>query len=57
MSRYIKKGVDKLPTVLGAGILGVAFVGLIAASAGIALPIAGEVASAFVAMAAATRYA
>ena len=53
----IRKGVDKMPTVLGAGILGVAFVGLVAASAGMALTVGGELVSAIVAMAVAGRYA
>lgn len=57
MSRYIKKGMDKLPTVLGAGILGVAVTGLAAATFGVALPLAGEVIAAGVAMAASARYA
>jgi len=57
MSRKIREGMDKMPTVLGAGILGVAVAGLTAASFGIALPIAGEIIAAGVAMAASVRYA
>lgn len=57
MSAYIRRGARKLPTMLGGGILGVAFIGLIAASAGLALPLAGEVISAAVGMAVASRFA
>lgn len=57
MSTYIKRGAKKLPTVLGGGILGVAFVGVAAATAGLALPLLGEVLSAAVGMAVASRFA
>ena len=57
MPNFIRKGVDKAPTVLGAGILGVAIVGIVAATAGVAMPVAAELASAAVAMVAAGKYA
>ena len=53
----VRNGVNKLPTVLGAGILGVAVAGLAAASVGMALTMGGEVVSAMIAMVAAGRYA
>lgn len=57
MSRYVRIGARKLPTVLGGGILGVAAIGLIMATAGLTLPLAGELASAAVGMIVAGRYA
>lgn len=57
MSAYIKIGARKLPTVLGGGILGIAMAGIIAMTAGLALPLAGEIISAAVGMAVASRYA
>lgn len=57
MSTYIRRGAKKLPTVLGGGILGVALVGVAAMSAGLALPLMGEILSAAVGMAVASRFA
>ena len=56
MSRIIKIGARKLPTMLGAGILGVSIVGLTAAAFGATMTIGIELVSAAVGMALGGRY-
>jgi hypothetical protein len=48
---------DKLPTMLGAGILGVSLIGLGAAAIGVAFPLAAELLAAGAGMAIGSRYA
>lgn len=56
MSRIVRIGARKLPTILGAGILGVALFGLAAASLGFSLSLLGEVVSAAAGMAIGGKY-
>jgi hypothetical protein len=57
MSHIVKVGADKLPTILGGGILGVAGIGLGFGIIGIPLTVAMEGVSALVGMAVASRFA
>lgn len=57
MSRLIELAARKLPTMLGAGILSVSFVGLAVAAMGASLTIGAELAAAAAGMAVASRYA
>lgn len=57
MSKIVNAGARKLPTILGGGILGIAFVGLCFATAGATLPLGGEVLSAMGGMIVAGRFA
>lgn len=56
MSKLVRSGARKLPTMLGGGILGVAAVSLALATAGISLPLSGELLSAFIGAVIASRY-
>lgn len=57
MSKIVNTGARKLPTILGGGILGVAFVGLCFATAGLSLTLAAELMAAGGGMVVAGRYA
>lgn len=57
MSKIVNVGARKLPTILGGGILGVAFVGLCFATAGLSLTLAAELIAAGGGMVVAGRYA
>jgi hypothetical protein len=57
MSHIVRTGANKLPTILGGGILGVAGIGLGLGLIGVPLTLAVEGISALVGMAVASRYA
>jgi len=57
MAAYVRAGARKLPTILGGGILGVAFISLAASTVGLVLPLIGELISAVVGMVLVSRYA
>jgi len=57
MSKKVNAGVRKLPTILGGGILGVAFMGLCFATAGAVLPAGIELLSAAGGMVVAGKFA
>ncbi|MGY2732818.1 hypothetical protein [Sphingomonas sp. UYP23] len=56
MSNLVRLGVQKLPTMLGVGILSVSVVGLAAASLGLSLTLGAEIISAAAGMALGSRY-
>ena len=57
MSHFVQVGARKLPTMLGAGILAVAGVGLFAGAIGFVLPLGVELASAGIGMVVGSRFA
>ena len=57
MAKFFNAGARKLPTILGGGILGIAFVGLCYATMGATIPLGAELLSAAGGMLVAGRYA
>lgn len=57
MSKIVIVGARKLPTILGGGILGIAFIGLCFATAGVSLSIGAELLSAVGGMVVAGKFA
>lgn len=57
MSKFVQVSAQKLPTMLGAGILSVSLVGLAAGLFGVTLTVAFEVTTAVVGMVLSSRYA
>jgi hypothetical protein len=57
MSHIVKMGADRLPTILGGGILGIVAVGLPLGLAGVSLTLIGQGLSAAAGMVVASRYA
>lgn len=57
MSHIVQASARKLPTMLGAGILAVATVGLVAGAIGFVVPVSAEIVSAGIGMAVGSRFA